>query len=266
MAQQQQTAQSSASPSPSKTPKQDTKIYGHDGKMAGKVWHNTTPQFRPPGCYRELILGTCDAGKSTYLKKSIMAEESKYDEIVLIGPNVLDEEHGLLCIVRDTGKVFHAFTEFERDEQEEFYKIMSENKKKLNEESGEKWKTLVVVDDPVGMRHFAMSGNSSSHWNKFCCSSKHYNCSIKIATQGDVSIAPICRKVMNRLVMFGDYGDLKETAKWVQVVPDYKTLGNLLNKYAGQPYHALCIVKYQGYKGLYHFSPDQKVTPILRLP
>lgn len=244
--------------------KAPSKVYSESTAKASKskgekcYWENTTPSFRPPGVFRELILGVCDAGKSAYLKASTLAEIENYKWIFFIGPNILHPRHGLLDIIeraKELGIGYTAFTTFKKNEQRKFYKKLEKFKP-----SGEP--ILVIVDDPVGMTHFSKSGNQESEWNSFVCSSKHYNASIKFATQGSVSMAPVCREMMNRIILFPGYDDPKRMMQWCQVLPSAACLTRLIAKYASEPHHSLGIVKYQGYKGLYHISPDLVVTPI----
>ena len=212
--------------------------------------------FAPPHKYfRELILGASDTGKSTYIRHIVKVEHHLYDQIVLIGPHVLDERYGLKSIIEDTGKVRKIYLDFDDPEvSNRFYQF-------IDESSAKGLDTLVIVDDPIGIRHFVKGINQSSRWNMLFTGVKQKRVAIKFSTQGELGLAPICRGQCDRIVRYPDYTDAVTMLKWCAIMNDKRRFVNLIERYT-KSHHALVICKFRGMRALHWINPEMKVSPI----
>lgn len=220
------------------------------------TWKNPRDaQFSAPDpFFRELILGASGSGKSTYLNWIVSKEHDAYDQIVLIGPYVMHPQYGLTGIVNGTGKVTKVFLNFGPKSQKIFYDFLDKSAK-----GG--LKTLVVVDDPIGMTHFVQNVNRESAWNALMAGVKQKNVGIKFSCQGDKGLSPIGRAQCDRIVRFPDYANIAKMHDWCAFMDTAKQLERLLKQYAKR-FHAIVFCKFAGERALFLIDSSMNISPI----
>lgn len=229
-----------------------------------RQWVNTNPPF-PKGPSRFLIVGVANTGKTTLgirLSKQIFSnEEDPHQHLIIISPNYLrdDKLKHLAADAKARGVEVIVFTSFDKKTMEKFLSYMDDLA--LNNV-----RSVVYVDDPVGVGTFTANVNQKSPWNSFVTGSKHYKSDIFFSTQAIGGISKSARKNFDVFIFLPDMTSRKELYESCRFVQTQAQFDALMDTYASNPYCALWVNVQFGRKGVYAIDENGTVSSITEVP
>lgn len=212
-----------------------------------------------------MVVGTTKAGKTFFccrLAKQLLQDPTyPRNHLVIISPNYSmdDKLQALAQHAAKIGCVVRVYTTFDKITMQKFVEYM--NKSKL-----EGKKSVVYIDDPVGVGSFTSNINVKSPFNSFVTSAKHYESDIIFSTQAVASMSKSARKCIEVFIFFPDMISRHELFEACRFVPSFEDFDKLMNAYATERYSALWVNVQFGRKGVYRISPNGNISSITGVP
>jgi hypothetical protein len=226
----------------------------------------TSPATPPKKFINYFIIGKKDTGKSTFACELIKSRMKDFNQLVVIAPhaNYDDAVKGLLVYMRDYNinhpdnpKACRVYLKFNKSAQhKDFMKHMEDSR-----EQG--LHTLVFIDDPVGNNTFTKAVNSDSMFNGFTANLKHWMSALIYCTQVYGGMSPTARANMEVLIFFPDTQQRKNMLGMCNFLTKDE-LDQLMRRYASKLYNAIWINNHGGGLGVFHMTPDRRLTRIQR--
>ena len=212
-----------------------------------------------------MIVGPSDTGKTTLavrIVKQLLRKPEKKDQIVIISPN-FERDPKLKELAAQSAqnqyrvKVYKSFDPKTIQMFIDYMDMCYRN---------ENLRSVVYVDDPVGVGQFTSSVNKISPFNEFVSGIKHYNADLVFSTQATKSMSRAARAnidvfiFMPSILSRGDYYDL---CPFVSSRQDFE---KLMNHYVSLPFHAIWVNIQRGGRGVYRIDKHGSISPITTVP
>lgn len=233
-------------------------------KYLVEEWTNTNEPFAK-GCARYFIVGTSNTGKTTLasrlIKQLLSSEEDPKQQLIIISPNY-SRDHKLqklakLAAASDmTVKVYQSF---DKASIRKFVEYMAEC-------AESKTRSVVFIDDPIGIGHFTGSVNTKSPFNSFVTGVKHYRSDIVFSTQAIGSMSKSARKNVDVFIFLPDRTSRQELYDACRFVSTYQAFSRLMDMYASSPFNALWINVQYGSLGVYRIDSQGSIRSITSVP
>lgn len=217
------------------------------------------------GCSRYFVVGASNTGKTTLcikiIKRLFSDETDLITQLVIISPNY-SMDGKLKALAQRIAKQGHSvrvYDNFTKNTVNKFVDYMGECASKGV-------RSLVYIDDPVGLGTFTSSVNQKSAFNSFVTGVKHYNTTIVFSTQSVGAMSRSARKNIDVFIFLPDMTSRQECYTACKFVPCYEDFAKLMDAYAVEPYCALWINVQYGRKGVFQINGSGSISPITNIP
>lgn len=227
-------------------------------------WVNQNKPF-PQGCARYLVVGASNTGKTTLsvriVNKLLGDTHDVRDQLVIVSPN-FERDRQLKDLAQDAaarGKTVRVYFSFDRIGIEKFVEFMGVC-------AAQDVRSVVYIDDPVGVGSFVSYTNQQSPFNSFITGVKHYKADILFSTQAMHSLSRSGRKNIDVFIFLPDMVSRKELYEACPFVGTRQEFDRIMDRYAYEPFHALWVNIQFGRRGIYTIDANGKISPITRVP
>lgn len=229
-----------------------------------KGWKNANPAFAHE-CARYMVVGTSNTGKTTLavkiIKHIIFSETDPHHVLIIISPHYQKDKkiRSLATEACEKGLEVRVYQSLDKTTLNKFMEY-------INECSSQDKRSLVFVDDPVGVGGFTSNVNQKSPWNSFVSGCKHYFADIVFSTQSVAALSKVGRENVDVFVYLPSMVYRDELYNACRFVSTRSDFDKLMDTYASEPYHALWINAQFGRKGVYAIDADGTISPISSIP
>lgn len=227
-------------------------------------WENTNPPFAT-GPARYFIIGTSNTGKTTLasrlIKRLLTDEEDKRQQLVIISPNYSRDQKlmGLAQFAASFNLVVRVYTSFEKASMQKFVDYMDKC-------ALEQVRSVVFIDDPVGVGNFTSNVNVKSPFNSFVTGAKHYLSDIVFSTQAIGSMSASARVNIDIFIFMPGMILRNQLHKACPFVPKPEDFYKLMDTYASDPFCALWVNVQFGRKGVFRIDNEGTISSITDVP
>lgn len=235
------------------------------GKIkVAKGWENANPAFAQ-GPSRYMIVGVANTGKTTLavrvIKQILQNPKDPHHQLVIISPNY-QRDPKLQALAQHASQLkikVRVYTSFDKASMQKFVEFM-------DDVALHNVRSLVYIDDPVGVGTFTANVNQKSPWNSFVTGSKHYKADIVFSTQAVGAMSRSARKNIDVFIFLPDMTSRVELFESCRFVSTQGQFDKLMDRYAYQPYCALWINVQFGRKGVYCIDANGTISSITEVP
>lgn len=238
-------------------------VSGTTGRLnVVQQWKNENPDF-PDEYARFFIVGCSNTGKTTLccrIVKTRLAHQPR-SQLVIISPNWERDQklQELTEYAQQMGLNVRVYPSFTKRSIAKFVQYMGRC-------ASEQIKTIVYLDDPVGLGQFTSNVNRESPFNSFVTGCKHYLCDILFSTQAVGAMSRSARKNIDVFIFLPDMISRKELYLACPFVSSQYDFDRMMDKYASRAYHALWINVQGGRRGVYCINQNGDISPISSVP
>lgn len=217
------------------------------------------------GCSRYFVVGASNTGKTTLcikiIKRLFSDENDPFSQLIIISPNYnMDGKlKSLAQRAVKQGIGVRVYDNFTKNTVNKFVDYMSACAAKGA-------RSLVYIDDPVGLGTFTSNVNQRSAFNSFVTGVKHYNSTIVFSTQSVGAMSRSARKNIDVFIFLPDMTSRQECYTACKFVSSYEDFAKLMDAYAVEPYCALWVNVQYGRKGVFRINAAGSISPITTIP